>query len=313
MCGGGVKARPIPGRGGAEEERVKGGGRCLRVSGRVMTGVNKVSGVRKATRYTAELEVMLGSGSLTSVRGLRSVSGMGNTFVTNGRLRLVLKTKAIGSMCRMFTRCAGARGVSLKSLGRRDTGERGPLRTIVGTLSSMFVKVVPTLLTTTLLVKVADILNKLRMMGARSALCTVGQLMDLTSANVFTVLPVTMYCSTMGEFNKGPILNVMVKTVVLSDSLTGTCRTTRKAISVRIVHLFKLGVRVMKFRKKVVVTLVVKFMITGLSGFFGGMVPSMVGLLITPVLAMFVSAMLLFALMNPTKQVLSGKVASKLV
>lgn len=197
---------------------------CEGATRRVCSRVNGGRGVVSTTRYTAHLHLIVDSGSGTSGRCVRGVRNMGNIFFTRKRVRVVLKANMIGGMCSRFVQVTKISRDDGRRLGGITTSETGPIRELVGALKSVFIPVVPTVITDNFLVKVVRTLGfvmggKFLGVSADNSVCAFTRLFDGATC---AFLPVLVTCDNTGIFNTGPCLNTIVNVVVVRPGLRGT-------------------------------------------------------------------------------------------
>lgn len=228
---------------------------CEGATRRVLKCMNKDGGVMSTTRYTAHLHLIVTSGDGTSGRTVRGISKMGKMFRTSKRLRVVLKAKAIGGIFSRFVTVTNVATDAGTRTGRTTTRGRGQFVGTVGLLNSVFMPVVPTVMTDNFLVKVVGTLSfvgtgKFLAVGAGDSVCMFTGLFDGVTCAFLRVL-VTF--STTGTFNTGRCLKTIVNVVVVRPSLRGTCAITARNMRRARDMFFKLcRVSVIKCRKRMV-------------------------------------------------------------
>lgn len=124
---------------------------------RVLGTFNKGRGMVDTARYTAELHIRMGSMSMVSIRTVGRVSNITKCFSGDKRRRIVLKAKFIGGMYTGFRGLTNI-GTSRSRVTRAKSGRGLSFRDAAGVVSSVFVPVVPMLLTANVLVKMEDLL-----------------------------------------------------------------------------------------------------------------------------------------------------------
>ena len=191
--------------------------------------------------------------------------------------------------------------------------KENPLQKVIKALSDVFVEIIPAILAAAILLGVTGFLANFEAIKTNQTLYAINRLAFLASVGIFAVLPMVVVYSATKRFGGRAILGIVVGAIMLDGSLANAYSIGTLGFNPEILDLFGLKIQMVGFQGGIIVALMMGYIVATLDKFFEKKIPSVIKLLVSPMLTVFISTILLFTIIGPLGRELSNYITGGLV
>ena len=191
--------------------------------------------------------------------------------------------------------------------------KENPLQKVIKALSDVFVEIIPAILAAAILLGVTGFLANFEAVKTNQTLYAINRLSNLASVGIFAVLPMVVVYSATKRFGGRAILGIVVGAIMLDGSLANAYSIGTPGFNPEILDLFGLKIQMVGFQGGIIVALMMGYIVAQLDKFFEKKIPSVIKLLVSPMLTVFISTFLLFTIVGPIGRELSNYITGGLV
>ncbi len=203
--------------------------------------------------------------------------------------------------------------MSLSDVKDIANNKENPLQKVIKALSDVFVEIIPAILAAAILLGVTGFLANFEAVKTNQTLYAINRLSNLASVGIFTVLPMVVVYSATKRFGGRAILGIVVGAIMLDGSLANAYSIGTPGFNPEILDLFGLKIQMVGFQGGIIVALMMGYIVAQLDKFFEKKIPSVIKLLVSPMLTVFISTFLLFTIVGPIGRELSNYITGGLV
>ena len=203
--------------------------------------------------------------------------------------------------------------MSLSDVKDIANNKENPLQKVIKALSDVFVEIIPAILAAAILLGVTRFLANFEAVKTNQTLYAINRLSNLASVGIFTVLPMVVVYSATKRFGGRAILGIVVGAIMLDGSLANAYSIGTPGFNPEILDLFGLKIQMVGFQGGIIVALMMGYIVAQLDKFFEKKIPSVIKLLVSPMLTVFISTFLLFTIVGPIGRELSNYITGGLV
>nr|WP_244179897.1 PTS sugar transporter subunit IIBCA [Fusobacterium pseudoperiodonticum] len=203
--------------------------------------------------------------------------------------------------------------MSLSDVKDIANNKENPLQKVIKALSDVFVEIIPAILAAAILLGVTRFLANFEAVKTNQTLYAINRLSNLASVGIFAVLPMVVVYSATKRFGGRAILGIVVGAIMLDGSLANAYSIGTPGFNPEILDLFGLKIQMVGFQGGIIVALMMGYIVAQLDKFFEKKIPSVIKLLVSPMLTVFISTFLLFTIVGPIGRELSNYITGGLV
>ena len=203
--------------------------------------------------------------------------------------------------------------MSLSDVKDIANNKENPLQKVIKALSDVFVEIIPAILAAAILLGVTRFLANFEAVKTNQTLYAINRLSNLASVGIFAVLPMVVVYSATKRFGGRAILGIVVGAIMLDGSLANAYSIGTPGFNPEILDLFGLKIQIVGFQGGIIVALMMGYIVAQLDKFFEKKIPSVIKLLVSPMLTVFISTFLLFTIVGPIGRELSNYITGGLV
>ncbi|WP_348271200.1 glucose PTS transporter subunit IIA [Fusobacterium pseudoperiodonticum] len=234
-------------------------------------------------------------------------------FVAGSQLQLIFGAGTVNEVYKVFAKEAKLENMSLSDVKDIANNKENPLQKVIKALSDVFVEIIPAILAAAILLGVTRFLANFEAVKTNQTLYAINRLSNLASVGIFAVLPMVVVYSATKRFGGRAILGIVVGAIMLDGSLANAYSIGTPGFNPEILDLFGLKIQMVGFQGGIIVALMMGYIVAQLDKFFEKKIPSVIKLLVSPMLTVFISTFLLFTIVGPIGRELSNYITGGLV
>ncbi|MHB9337587.1 glucose PTS transporter subunit IIA [Fusobacterium pseudoperiodonticum] len=251
--------------------------------------------------------------SLAKTDKLENIDLVKGCFVAGSQLQLIFGAGTLNEVYKVFAKEAKLENMSLSDVKDIANNKENPLQKVIKALSDVFVEIIPAILAAAILLGVTGFLANFEAVKTNQTLYAINRLSNLASVGIFAVLPMVVVYSATKRFGGRAILGIVVGAIMLDGSLANAYSIGTPGFNPEILDLFGLKIQMVGFQGGIIVALMMGYIVAQLDKFFEKKIPSVIKLLVSPMLTVFISTFLLFTIVGPIGRELSNYITGGLV
>ena len=284
-----------------------------KISKEVLENIGGSENIQGAAHCATRLRIVLKDLSLAKTDKLENIDLVKGCFVAGSQLQLIFGAGTVNEVYKVFAKEAKLENMSLSDVKDIANNKENPLQKVIKALSDVFVEIIPAILAAAILLGVTGFLANFEAVKTNQTLYAINRLSNLASVGIFTVLPMVVVYSATKRFGGRAILGIVVGAIMLDGSLANAYSIGTPGFNPEILDLFGLKIQMVGFQGGIIVALMMGYIVAQLDKFFEKKIPSVIKLLISPMLTVFISTFLLFTIVGPIGRELSNYITGGLV
>lgn len=284
-----------------------------KISKEVLENIGGSENIQGATHCATRLRIVLKDLSLAKTDKLENIDLVKGCFVAGSQLQLIFGAGTVNEVYKVFAKEAKLENMSLSDVKDIANNKENPLQKVIKALSDVFVEIIPAILAAAILLGVTGFLANFEAVKTNQTLYAINRLSNLASVGIFTVLPMVVVYSATKRFGGRAILGIVVGAIMLDGSLANAYSIGTPGFNPEILDLFGLKIQMVGFQGGIIVALMMGYIVAQLDKFFEKKIPSVIKLLVSPMLTVFISTFLLFTIVGPIGRELSNYITGGLV
>ena len=284
-----------------------------KISKEVLENIGGSENIQGAAHCATRLRIVLKDLSLAKTDKLENIDLVKGCFVAGSQLQLILGAGTVNEVYKVFAKEAKLENMSLSDVKDIANNKENPLQKVIKALSDVFVEIIPVILAAAILLGVTGFLANFEAVKTNQTLYAINRLSNLASVGIFTVLPMVVVYSATKRFGGRAILGIVVGAIMLDGSLANAYSIGTPGFNPEILDLFGLKIQMVGFQGGIIVALMMGYIVAQLDKFFEKKIPSVIKLLVSPMLTVFISTFLLFTIVGPIGRELSNYITGGLV
>ena len=261
-----------------------------KISKEVLENIGGSENIQGAAHCATRLRIVLKDLSLAKTDKLENIDLVKGCFVAGSQLQLIFGAGTVNEVYKVFAKEAKLENMSLSDVKDIANNKENPLQKVIKALSDVFVEIIPAILAAAILLGVTGFLANFEAVKTNQTLYAINRLSNLASVGIFAVLPMVVVYSATKRFGGRAILGIVVGAIMLDGSLANAYSIGTPGFNPEILDLF--GLKIQMVEKKI---------------------PSVIKLLVSPMLTVFISTFLLFTIVGPIGRELSNYITGGLV
>ena len=284
-----------------------------KISKEVLENIGGSENIQGAAHCATRLRIVLKDLSLAKTDKLENIDLVKGCFVAGSQLQLIFGAGTVNEVYKVFAKEAKLENMSLSDVKDIANNKENPLQKVIKALSDVFVEIIPAILAAAILLGVTGFLANFEAVKTNQTLYAINRLSNLASVGIFTVLPMVVVYSATKRFGGRAILGIVVGAIMLDGSLANAYSIGTPGFNPEILDLFGLKIQMVGFQGGIIVALIMGYIVAQLDKFFEKKIPSVIKLLVSPMLTVFISTFLLFTIVGPIGRELSNYITGGLV
>ena len=284
-----------------------------KISKEVLENIGGSENIQGAAHCATRLRIVLKDLSLAKTDKLENIDLVKGCFIAGSQLQLIFGAGTVNEVYKVFAKEAKLENMSLSDVKDIANNKENPLQKVIKALSDVFVEIIPAILAAAILLGVTGFLANFEAVKTNQTLYAINRLSNLASVGIFTVLPMVVVYSATKRFGGRAILGIVVGAIMLDGSLANAYSIGTPGFNPEILDLFGLKIQMVGFQGGIIVALMMGYIVALLDKFFEKKIPSVIKLLVSPMLTVFISTFLLFTIVGPIGRELSNYITGGLV
>lgn len=284
-----------------------------KISKEVLENIGGSENIQGAAHCATRLRIVLKDLSLAKTDKLENIDLVKGCFIAGSQLQLIFGAGTVNEVYKVFAKEAKLENMSLSDVKDIANNKENPLQKVIKALSDVFVEIIPAILAAAILLGVTGFLANFEAVKTNQTLYAINRLSNLASVGIFAVLPMVVVYSATKRFGGRAILGIVVGAIMLDGSLANAYSIGTPGFNPEILDLFGLKIQMVGFQGGIIVALMIGYIVAQLDKFFEKKIPSVIKLLVSPMLTVFISTFLLFTIVGPIGRELSNYITGGLV
>ena len=284
-----------------------------KISQEILENIGGSQNIQGAAHCATRLRIVLKDLSLVKNDKLENIDLVKGSFIAGSQLQLILGAGTVNEVYKVFAKEAKLENMSLSDVKDIAAKKENPLQRVIKALSDVFVEIIPAILAAAILLGVTGFLANFEAVKTNQTLYAINRLANLASVGIFAVLPMVVVYSATKRFGGRAILGIVVGAIMLDGSLANAYSIGTSGFNPEILDLFGLKIQMVGFQGGIIVALMMGYIVATLDKFFEKKIPSVIKLLVSPMLTVFISTILLFTVIGPIGRELSNYITGGLV
>ena len=284
-----------------------------KISKEILENIGGLENIQGAAHCATRLRIVLKDLSLAKTDKLENIDLVKGCFIAGSQLQLIFGAGTVNEVYKVFAKEAKLENMSLSDVKDIATNKENPLQKVIKALSDVFVEIIPAILAAAILLGVTGFLANFEAVKTNQTLYAINRLSNLASVGIFAVLPMVVVYSATKRFGGRAILGIVVGAIMLDGSLANAYSIGSSGFNPEILDLFGLKIQMVGFQGGIIVALMMGYIVAQLDKFFEKKIPSVIKLLVSPMLTVFISTFLLFTIVGPIGRELSNYITGGLV
>ena len=284
-----------------------------KISKEILENIGGSGNIQGAAHCATRLRIVLKDLSLAKTDKLENIDLVKGCFIAGSQLQLIFGAGTVNEVYKVFAKEAKLENMSLSDVKDIATNKENPLQKVIKALSDVFVEIIPAILAAAILLGVTGFLANFEAVKTNQTLYAINRLSNLASVGIFAVLPLVVVYSATKRFGGRAILGIVVGAIMLDASLANAYSIGTSGFNPEILDLFGLKIQMVGFQGGIIVALMMGYIVAQLDKFFEKKIPSVIKLLVSPMLTVFISTFLLFTIVGPIGRELSNYITGGLV
>ena len=284
-----------------------------KISQEILENIGGSQNIQGAAHCATRLRIVLKDLSLVKTDKLENIDLVKGCFIAGSQLQLILGAGTVNEVYKVFAKEAKLENMSLSDVKDIAAKKENPLQKVIKALSDVFVEIIPAILAAAILLGVTGFLANFEAVKTNQTLYAINRLAFLASVGIFAVLPMVVVYSATKRFGGRAILGIVVGAIMLDGSLANAYSIGTPGFNPEILDLFGLKIQMVGFQGGIIVALMMGYIVATLDKFFEKKIPSVIKLLISPMLTFFISTFLLFTIVGTVVRELSNYITGGLV
>ena len=284
-----------------------------KISQEILENIGGPQNIQGAAHCATRLRIVLKDLSLVKNDKLENIDLLKGSFIAGSQLQLIFGAGTVNEVYKVFAKEAKLENMSLSDVKDIAAKKENPLQKVIKALSDVFVEIIPAILAAAILLGVTGFLANFEAVKTNQTLYAINRLANLASVGIFAVLPMVVVYSATKRFGGRAILGIVVGAIMLDGSLANAYSIGTSEFNPEILDLFGLKIQMVGFQGGIIVALMMGYIVATLDKFFEKKIPSVIKLLVSPMLTVFISTILLFTVIGPIGRELSNYITGGLV
>lgn len=256
---------------------------------------NIVSAAHCATR----LRLVIAENEKSDKAALENIDGVKGVFFSSGQLQIIIGTGAVNKVYDEFVKSAGIETATKEDVKQAAASKANPVQRFIKTMGDIFVPIIPAIVACGVIM---GLLEAVKAIVSPETLAALQQnaffvVLNLMSSAAFTFLPILIGYSAAKTFGGNPFLGAVLGMFMIHPDLQNAWTVSEGINSYA--HIFSYQIPMVGYQGHVIPVMIAAFIMSKLEIKLHKIVPEMIDLFVTPLVALMVTAILTFTIVGP--------------
>lgn len=287
--------------------------RYLQISKQIVSYVGGLENIQGVAHCATRLRIVLKDKELLQMEKIETVDVSKGAFLAGDQLQIIFGPGTVNDVYSIFASYTHMENMSLGDIKEQSLQKQNPVQKVIKSLSDVFIEIMPAILAAALLMGLTGVLGKWDVVTNNDTLNAINRLASIASNGIFAILPMAVCYSATKRYGGRPILGLVVGAIMLDSSLANAYSIGTEGFHPEILNLFGLNIEMVGFQGGIIIALMIGFIVATLDKYFEKKIPDVVKLLVSPMFTVFISTILLFAIVGPLGRGLGDVITGSLV
>lgn len=287
--------------------------RYLQISKKLVAYVGGLENIQGVAHCATRLRIVLKDKDLLQMDKIETIDVSKGAFLAGDQLQIIFGPGTVNDVYTIFANYTHMENMSLGDIKEQSLQKQNPIQKVIKSLSDVFIEIMPAILAAALLMGLTGVLGKWDVVTNNETLFAINRLASIASTGIFAILPMAVCYSATKRYGGRPILGLVVGAIMLDSSLANAYSIGTEGFKPEILNLFGLNIEMVGFQGGIIIALMIGFIVATLDKYFEKKIPDVVKLLVSPMLTVFISTVLLFAIVGPLGRGLGDVITGSLV
>ena len=291
----------------------------LQITKDILKNIGEKENLQGVAHCATRLRLVVSNIELIDIEKIEEVESVKGVFVVGGQLQIIFGAGLVNEIYNVFSDYTNMKDMSLQDVKKQLNQKQNIFQQAIKSLSDVFIEIMPAILAAAPLMGISGLLNQPGIFGELAItemfpqLVGVNKFISIVSSAVFSILPLIVVYSATKRYGGRPILGLVVGAIMLSNSLSDAYQAAQGLVEPEVINLFGLNVELIGYQGGIIVALMIGIVVAKLDQFFEKKVPNSIKLLLSPILTVFLSALLLMTVIGPIGRLLASGLTNGLL
>ena len=291
----------------------------LRITKDILKSIGEKENLQGVAHCATRLRLVVSNIELIDIEKIEEVELVKGVFIVGGQLQIIFGAGLVNEIYNVFSDYTNMKDMSLQDVKKQLNQKQNIFQQAIKSLSDVFIEIMPAILAAAPLMGISGLLNQQGIFGELAItemfpqLVGVNKFISIVSSAVFSILPLIVVYSATKRYGGRPILGLVVGAIMLSNSLSDAYQAAQGLVEPEVINLFGLNVELIGYQGGIIVALMMGIVVAKLDQFFEKKVPNSIKLLLSPILTVFLSALLLMTVIGPIGRLLASGLTNGLL
>lgn len=284
----------------------------LKISEEIVKHVGGKENIQGVAHCATRLRIVLDDKSKADVEKLDNVDLAKGIFIVGDQLQIIFGAGLVNEVYAVFSKFVGIENMSLSDAKSKSASKQNPIQKAIKSLSDVFIDIMPGILAAALLMGLSGLLGQQGLFGEKSivemfpAVAGINRFVGIVSSSIFSILPLIVVYSATRRYGGRPVLGLVIGAVMLNSNLADAYAVAQGTVTPEVINILGFNIELVGFQGGIIIALMMGFVVAKFDIFFNKKVPNSVKLLVSPMLTVFLSAILLFTVVGPIGRLLGS-------
>lgn len=291
----------------------------LKISEEIANYVGGEDNILGVAHCATRLRIVVEDQSVVDMDKIEETDLVKGAFVTGDQIQIIFGAGLVNEVYEVFAEYTHKEHMSLQDVKSQAVAKQNLFQKVIKSLSDVFIEIMPAILAAALLMGLSGLLGQQGLFGDQSvvemvpAMAGLTRFISIVSSSVFSILPLIVVYSATKRYGGRPILGLVIGALMLSNNLADAYQAAQGTVDVESISLLGLNIELVGFQGGIIIALMMGFVVAKLDLYFEKKIPNSVKLLLSPMLTVFIAALLLFTIIGPVGRILSSSLTAGLV
>lgn len=293
--------------------------RYLNITNDIIKNIGGKENIKGVAHCATRLRIVLDDDSKINMKALDEIDMAKGVFMVGDQLQIIFGAGLVNEVYEIFAQYTNMQNMSLSDIKTKSAEKQNIFQKAIKSISDVFIEIMPAILAAALLLGISGLLGQQGIFGKQSVvemwpwLEGINRFISIVSSSVFDILPLIVVYSATRRYGGRPVLGLVIGAIMLSSKLTDAYSAAQGTITPETINVLGLKIQLVGFQGGVIIALMMGAVISYLDKFFESKVANSIKLLVSPMLTVFVSALLLFTVIGPVGRTLASLITTTLV
>ncbi|MGL5383896.1 MAG: PTS transporter subunit EIIC [Culicoidibacterales bacterium] len=283
-----------------------------KIASEILAAVGGEQNVISVASCATRLRVVLKNDTLVDSSLVEEIDGVKGSFNNGGQFQIVLGTGTVDLVAREFAKITQLDEVSKEEIKQTASSKMNVVQNVLKTLADVFVPILPALVAAGLLMGINNVLTAqglfiegISIVGAYPQITDLAEMINLFSNAAFVFLPVLIGFAAAKVFGATPVLGAVIGAIMIHPDLLNGYSYGEALLNGTVPEwsIFGFGIAKVGYQGTVLPVIASAYLLAVIEKNVRKVVPAMFDNIITPLVAVLVTAVLTFIVIGPAMRI----------